>query len=187
MTERIEIHLKYEGPDVDNGTMALQDVIPVLQGFSGAYASLATIENPDVTHRIKLSAIRQGSADIVLEVFQWIADNPEPVAAGLTALAFPIVKKIFDVIKIKMHVGADLSKEHISAENSILVSNSNNVEIVVPLGSYELYKNGKLNRDLERLTRPLEEGRIDSAELEVQANNGETLSQRITVEDRPTF
>ena len=175
--------------------MALQDVIPVLQGFSGAYERLADTENSNITHHIKLSAVQQGSADIVLEVRHWLTDNSETIVAvaGLTtiggamAIAFPIVNKIFEVIGIKKHVGADASKERISAENSIVVSNSNNVEITVSPRAYELYKNGTLDEDLERLTRPLQEGRINSAEFEVQADNQETLSQRITSEDRPHF
>lgn len=68
MTERVEIHLKYEGPDVDRGTMALHDVIPVLQGFAGAYAILAAIEDPNSQHHMEISAVQQGSAEIVLEV-----------------------------------------------------------------------------------------------------------------------
>ena len=194
MIEQIEIHLKYEGPDVESGTMALQDVIPVLQGFSGAYERLADTENSNITHHIKLSAVQQGSADIVLDVQQWLTDNSETIVAvaGLTtiagAIAFPIVKIIFEVIGIKKHVGADASRERISADNnSIVVSNSNNVEITVSPRAYELNKNGTLDEDLELLTRPLREGRINSAEYEVQADNQETLSQRITSEDRPHF
>ena len=196
MTERIEIHLKYEGPDVENGTMSLQDVIPVLQGFSGAYSKLAEIENPDTTHRITLSAIRQGSADIILEVYQGLIDNAEPIGAiaglvtggvSLRGSAFEIMKMIFDVIRIIKHVGADAFGKRISVENGIVINNSNNVQLTVLPSSYKLYKDGKLNEDLEHLTRPLVEGRIDSADFVVRANNGESLSQRVTAEDRPYF
>jgi hypothetical protein len=31
--EQIEIHLRYEGPDVNDGTMSIQDIVPVLEGF----------------------------------------------------------------------------------------------------------------------------------------------------------
>lgn len=193
MIEQVEIHLKYEGPDVDNGTMAVKDVILVLQGLSGAYASIASVENSNLTHRIKLSAVRQGSADIVLEVHQWLADNAVQIGAtaGLVAIghgvAIPIVKKIFEVIRIKKHIGSRPSKEHISVENGIAINNSDNVQIIVPLAVYELFKNGKLDKDLERLTRPLQEGRINSAEFEVRADDGESFSEQITIEDRPFF
>ena len=192
MAEQVKVHLKYDGPDVDNGTMALQDIIPVLQGFSGAYAKLAATEDPDSTHRIKISAVQRGSADIVLEVWKWLDDNAAPIGAvaglaGLGGIAFAIFKKIFGVARIKTHVGDGPSEERILADNSIALSNSDNVEIVVSLAIYELYKNGELNRDLERLTRPLEKGKIDSAEFEVRSSDGETLSHRVTAEDRPHF
>ena len=80
--ERVEIHLKYEGPDVDNGTMALQDVLPVLQGFSGAYANLASSEDPESEHRIKISAVQPGSADIVLEAWKWLENNAVSIGAA---------------------------------------------------------------------------------------------------------
>ena len=194
MIEQIEIHLKYEGPDVENGTMALQDVIPVLQGFSGAYTSLADTENPDVTHRIKLSGVRQGSADIVLEViYQFLTEHSQQIgaAAGLVGIvsvtAFPVVKKIFDVIGIKKHVGNGDYTERLSIDNGIEVTNSQNVQIIVQRESYEAFKGGKLDRDLERLTRPLKEGHIDLVEFEAEADSGEAIVERVTVEDRPNF
>ena len=190
--DRVEIHLKYEGPDVDSGTMALQDVIPVLQGFAGAYATLAATENSHSAHRIKISAVKRGSADIVLEVWNAIAEHADPISsvAGILTMgvsAFAILKKIFGVAKIKTHVGDGPSTEKISVENGIVISNSQNVEIIVPRETYEIYKDGKLDRDLERLTRPLEPGRIDSAEFEISSREGESLRHRITAEDRPHF
>lgn len=53
--------------------------------------------------------------------------------------------------------------------------------------SYELYENGSLDKDLDQLTKPLQKRGIDAAEFEVQADNQETLSQRITSKDRPHF
>ncbi len=196
MMEQIAIHLKYEGPEVQNGTMDLEDVIPVLQGFSGAFSQTAGTENLTISHRIKLSGVQQGSADIILELHQWLPDNTENIAtiAGMSAfekafegIAFAIVKRIFDVIRIKKHVGADTPTVHITAENSIVINNSNDATIVVPPRSYKLFENGSLDEHLEQLTKPLQEGKIDAADFKVQANNKETLSQRITSDERPYF
>ena len=194
MTERIEIHLRYEGPDVDNGTMAVQDVIPALQGFSGAFAKVASSETQDVRHRITLSAIRQGSADIILEVFELLAENSDQIgvvglAAKESGIARHTIRRIFDVVKIKLHVGGEPYTERISVtgDNNVVIINSDGNELVTPRLSYESHKKGDLDRDLERLTRPLEPGRIDSAEFQVQEDNKETISQIITAEDRPYF
>ena len=83
--------------------MALQDIIPVLQGFSGAYATIAATEDPASTHCLEISGVQRGSADIVLEVWQALADNAAPIGAtlGLSSVAFAILKKIFGVAKNK--------------------------------------------------------------------------------------
>ena len=191
--EQIEIHLKYEGPDVENGTMDLQDVIPVLQGFSGAFSRLSGSRKRKVPYRIELSGIRNGSADIVLEIRQWLIDSSDTIVplAGLTTIgmyvAFPIVKRIIEVIRIKAHVGTDEPNVKILAEKSIVVSDSTNVNISVSPEAYDVYKNGTIDEDLEQITRPLQEGRIDSAEFEVQGENQESFRQRITSDDRPHF
>ena len=192
MVQQTAIHLKYDGPDVKNGTMALQDVIPVLQGISGAYKRLADTENPNITHSITLSDVRQGSADIVLEVVGWLTENAAPLGgaasiAALSAVGYAVVKKIIDVIRIKKHVGSDPSNERIVAQNSIAIINSSNIEIIVDLSTFEAYKNETIAKELELLTRPLQPGRIDSAEFKVEADNMEAITERITTEDRPLF
>ncbi len=192
MVEKTEIHLKYEGPDVANGTMALNDVIPVLQGISGAYNRLADTENPNVTHRITLADVRPGSADIVLEVIEWLTENAEPIgaAAGLLTsggVGYAVIKKIVDVIRIKKHVSGDPSRERIEAPNSIVVANVENLEITVGRSAYEAYDRELIDKDLELMTRPLQRGRINSAQLTVQSENEETISELITAEDRPLF
>jgi hypothetical protein len=39
--DAIDLTLRYEGPDVDSGSMAIEDVVTALQGFGGAYSKLA--------------------------------------------------------------------------------------------------------------------------------------------------
>ena len=71
--EQILIHLKYEGPDVDDGTMSIEDIAPVLQGFSSAYGKLAAATDPQAQHRIRITGVQKGSADIVLEAWRALA------------------------------------------------------------------------------------------------------------------
>src|SRR5687767_11136407 len=56
--EQLEIHLRYEGPDVNDGTMSVEDIVPVLQGFSSAYGKLASTADPQSTHRLRIAAVR---------------------------------------------------------------------------------------------------------------------------------
>ena len=187
--EQVEIHLRYEGPDVDDGTMSLQDIVPVLQGFSSAYGKLAATDDPTSTHRLKIAAVRPGSADIVLEVWTMLGDNAGQIAvvSTLTGAAYGIIKKIAGVVQIKRHVQRRPFKENIAASNSIVVTNADNVTIEVPLEIYDLFKGGSLDKDLDRLTSPLVEGRIDAAEIEARSIDGQVLRERITTEERPYF
>lgn len=101
--------------------------------------------------------------------------------------AFQAVRTIFEVIRLKMHVRNAPSQERVIENNKIGVMNVYNSEIVVNLPSYEDFKSGDLDRDLERLTRPLEQGRIDSAEFEAQAGDKRTIAQQVAAADRPVF
>jgi len=191
-SEQIEIHLKYEGPDVDDGKMSLQDVIPVLQGFSGAYAKLASTHIPNSTHNLRISTVRPGSADIVLEVWETIENNKEsisPTLSGIAALsnAFGIVATIAKVIQIKRGVKKMPFEERISANNSIVIVADGDVRIESSLLAYEVFKEGEIDKDLELITRPLVEGKIDAAEIEATSGVGNAISERITVEERPYF
>ena len=55
----------------------------------------------------------------------------------------------------------------------------------MPLEIYDLFKGGSLDKDLDRLTSPLVEGRIDAAEIEARSIDGQVLRERITTEERP--
>ena len=190
--EQIEIHLRYEGPDVEDGTMSIQDIVPVLQGFASAYGKLAAHDDPESTHRLKISAVSPGSADIILEIWTILGDNAMQITAagalaGLSGIAYKIVRKITGVVGLKKHAQGQPFKEHISADHGIVITNSNNVNLEFPLPVYELFKSGSLDKDMDRLTSPLVEGRIDAAEIEARSADGEVLRERITVEQRPYF
>jgi len=187
--EQVEIHLRYEGPDVEDGSMSIQDIVPVLQGFASAYGKLAAVDDPQSTHRVRITAVRPGSADIVLEVWKFLGDNVDAItAAGVVASgAYFIVRKIAGVIAVKRHVKKQPFAERIGAADRIVISNAENVTIEVPLEVYELFKAGTLDADLNKLTSPLVPGRIDAAELEARAADGTVLRERITAEERPYF
>ena len=94
--EQLEIVLTYEGSDVDDGSMSVQDIVPVLQGFSGAYGKLATASDPTSTHRIRIVAVRPGSARIILEAIRdALAQNVDAITAGsiIAGGAYWIVQK----------------------------------------------------------------------------------------------
>lgn len=187
--EQIEIHLRYGGPDVEDGSMSVEDIVPVLQGFSSAYGKLASIDSPESTHRIRIVGVKPGSADIILEVWKFLGDNVEALksTAIVAGGALFVVRKIMGVIKAKRHVKKKPFTERINANNSIVITNADNVSIEVPLEIFKLFKGGHIDSDLNRMMRPLEKDRIDSAEFSARAPDGTILKERVTAEERPYF
>src|SRR5437016_3219423 len=72
--QTLQITLKYEGPDVDDGTMSLEDIVPVLQGFASAYGKVASKRGYAGQHRLRITNVRRGSADILLEVWETLGN-----------------------------------------------------------------------------------------------------------------
>lgn len=191
--EQIDIHLRYEGPEVDDGSMSLQDAVPVLQGFASAYGKLAALEDPTSTHRLRITAVRPGSVVFALDVWTILDTNAKVIGAiggivGFTGTAVGIVSKIIGVIRAKKHVKKAPYREHIGqTNNTIVITNSENVRIEMPLNVYEVFKAGTLDSDLNKIASPLKEGHIDAAELEVRAIDAVVMRERIECSERPYF
>lgn len=188
--EQLEIHLRYEGQDVDDGSMSLQDAVPVLQGFASAYGKLAAVDDPQSTHRLRITGVRPGSVVFALDVWTFLDHHANVISAAgvIGGAAIGIVAKIIGVIRMKKHVRREPYREHIGqGNNTIIVTNSQNVTIEMPLQVYELFKAGTLDSDLSKVVSPLAEGRIDAAELEARVADGVVLRERIEAPERPYF
>lgn len=188
--ERVEVHLRFEGPEVDDGTMSLEDIVPVLQAFSSAYAELAKTDDPSSTYRVKIAAVRQGSADIVLEIWKTVTGHHDFVAGAGSILiggAQLILKRMIEVIRIKRHVKNRPYKVDIRGDNNIVVINSQDTSLEASKRTHDAFESGIIDKQLDRLTSPLKVGRIEAAELEALPINGEALSERIFAEERDYF
>jgi hypothetical protein len=187
--EQIEIRLSYHGPDVDDGSMSVEDIVPVLQGFSSAYSKLASTDDPESRHNIRITGVKPGSADIVLVAWKFLGDNVDAItSAGVVAGGgWFIVKKILAVIALKKHVKRKPFSERINAQNSVVVSNSENVTIEVPLEIYELFKSGSLDPDMNKMMKPLQTEHIERVELSASSATGETIRETVIADERPYF
>ena len=101
----LEIVLEYAGPDVDDGAMSLDDLVPVLQGLAGAYGKVSGSHGLNVQHRLRLTAIKPGSAKLVLDVWDIVGRNAGQlqVVGALVAAALSILGIIIAVIQLKKH------------------------------------------------------------------------------------
>ena len=57
----------------------------------------------------------------------------------------------------------------------------------VPLDTYEDFESGIIDRDIDKMASPLEEGRINSAEIKARSAEEEELREKIDVSEREYF
>lgn len=180
-----EITLKYQGMDVQDGTMPLGDVIVALQGFSGAYGKIAARIDPSNQHQIRVSDINKSSFAVV--VFAWVAEHHEAllkVSSSAAAIAAMIVKLIDFK---KRNKGKDPAIQ-INGDGNIVLAGIENTQVIMGKELYELYKSKSLDVELAKIARPLEEEKIDSAELSVRDTaTGQIETTRILLSEKQYF
>src|SRR5688572_22669690 len=127
--EIVPIRLKYEGPDVESGSMSVEDIVPVLQGFASAYGKIAAEQGAGVQHKIRITGVTKGSADILLEVWKALDDASGPLTSVqvVGGAAASIVISIIGVLKLKRHLKNKPFKESITGVDTVSVTNSENV------------------------------------------------------------
>lgn len=187
--ETLPLVLRYHGPDVDDGTMSIEDIVPVLQGFSAAYSKVAAEGGASVQHRIRIVGVEKSSANILLQVWQTLGE----VSGQLTSIqilassAAAIVGTIFGVIKIKRHLRGEPYREQITSTNTVTITNSVNVSIEMPVHVFTVYKEKLIDSDIGRMVRPLEKGKIDEAEFRALPAKADPIIETVTADERQFF
>jgi len=193
--EEVQLHLEYKGKDVDDGTMSLEDLVPVIQGFSSAYGKIAAEVDPQARHRLRIVGVKQGSFDLVLDVWRVLGENVNPITAtsilaggGIVVVSATVrvVNWIVGVIRAKRHVQRRPYKERVTGDR-ITITNADGLMLEVPLEVFELFKKATIDADIAKMVRPLQKGRIDSAEVRAELPNGDVIREEITAEERPIF
>ena len=188
MAESTPVELEYEGTEVEDGTVPVNDMVDALVGFSSAYGKIARRQqSPDTGHRIRVIGLRKGSAKILVDVVEWTAKNPLAAgvlvsAAGMVGTgAYRVIKDIAGVIKGKKALQGQ------TITNNSYTFNDNRVMIQgveLTLQQFEYLQSGELDPDLDKLTAPLEEGRGAD---EFMLKTGEEELVRVSSEERPFF
>jgi hypothetical protein len=187
MKETVPLEIKYAGPDVDDGSMSISDVVPALQGLASAYGKIAVEENLKVKHNIRVTGVRRGSFEILLEV----CASPEAIdnavlvgglsfGAGLSAKI--VIEKLVAVIKLTKHVNKNNFNTKVEGTDNISVTNSENVSITFPLNVYQIYTSGLIKSDIAKIAEPINPNKIDSATIKVDSQE-----EVITYADKTLF
>jgi hypothetical protein len=184
----VDVSLKYHGPDVDDGTMLVEDVVPALQGFSNAYSKIVATKNLPYEHKIRITGLTQGSFDISLQVWEAITSNTDQIqAVGVVAGgAVGVIKIIFGVIDMIKHTKNRPLHTKIGEGNVVIVVNSDGVEKEFPLEVFNIFSEKTIVPDLSKIVNPLETGKIDSLDVTALLDS-KTISTTIADEEKPYF
>lgn len=190
-TERITI--KYIGPDVDDGSMPVENLLQALQGFSNAYAKISKFKNISTQQQIRLVGLNKGSCDLlinIVDVAQQTYGVAEQIISGGvgTGIALQIIKAMLNLVKLTKHTQNKAYDIKINGNNNnVTIQNYNNVKLDVPIEIYDMYKNKLINSDLNRITEPLSVGKIDEAKFIINQDKVETIEESIKYEDKAYF
>ncbi len=167
MEDAIPISLRYDGPDVAAGEMDVAEVVSALQGFSGAYAKVASDIAPDAYHQLKVTAVREGSFDLLIAAGMYIsqAGGLETIKSALEA-AKAAFEVITGVISLKKHTEGQPYEFNINGKNNTVnVLNIGKVEISIPVKVFETFVSKRIDEDISKIVDPLRGGHVDIAEL----------------------
>jgi hypothetical protein len=156
--------LVYDGPEVKDGTMDVEDMVSALVGFGKAYDKVAELLKVQPQHRLRITGIKQSSADILIAILLPDAAQLTAIGAAATGIA-AVIGSIAAVIKVTKHAGKPADQKFQVTNNGVIVFNKADEPYQLSKRDYEIWKGRAIAPDLDQLTRPLEEGRIDMVEL----------------------
>jgi hypothetical protein len=172
MPDILPVELVYEGDDVNDGTVPVDYMIDALVGFSAAYEKVTRRTQPDMEHRIRVVGVRQNSAHILVNVVEWVRVNPAAAgvlvtAGGLIAAgAYRVVSDIAKIIAAKKHLaGAPVQQQLTFNGPTIVLMSANGAPLSLTKEQLEFLQTGTLDPELDKLTAPLQEGRVNEFEL----------------------
>ena len=203
MAEETQVTLRYLGPDVDDGSIGVDDLLSALNGFSSAFYKVAERTDLDQQQRIKVTGITQSSANIHLAIIAFakahealigttvsgavIAGARDSLTEGVKRFTSSVIEKIVGTAKAKKHTqGGDFSVGEVSGDhNRVLIINNLNVALPVERAVLDLLQDGTIDSELDKLTAPLREDAINSFELRQGTDRPPDL--RLDSSDRPYF
>jgi len=173
MPENTSVQLLYSGSEVDDGTVPVDYMVDALVGLSSAYAKIARHrQSNDVAHRLRVVGLQKGSAKILVDVVEWVTKNPVAAGVLLTGAttvgggAYLVLKDIAGAIRGKKHLaGTPIQNNYTFHGPSVVLQNQSGVPLELSKEQFQYLQSGVLDPDLDKLTAPLEEGRVEEFKL----------------------
>jgi hypothetical protein len=192
MTETTPIELVYDGEDVQGGILPVEYMIDALVGFSSAYAKVARRSfGEEIQHNIRVVGLKDGSARILIDVFEYVTKNPGSATVFLTGAtvvggaAYRVVTDIGKYIAAKKHTKGKRPKRFaFRAQGTVDVFNDSDEPIELTKEQFEFLESRLLDHDVEKMTAPLDNEKVDLFKL--RRGRDDVLAE-VNHSERPFF
>jgi hypothetical protein len=99
-----------------------------------------------------------------------------------------VIAKIFSIIEVKKHVKNRPFEINVKGDNNtVVVVNADGANLEIPYEIVDLLREKTVDADLNKIVSPLEQHRIESTEIVAESENQETLTEKVTSEEREYF
>lgn len=193
MAGPLRISLKYRGRNVDDGTMAIDEVIEALGGFSGAYGKVASSVDSSSQHQLRVSAVEVGSfelqifAVVTLPYLVQYADKIEAVHKIADAAKY-VFGLVTGVMKAKKHIqGRHYETKLEGNNNTLVVVNADKIEMAIPPAVMDLIASRLIDGDLKKIAEPLEPERIEAVDVTAEDDSGQSIGESINTNEKDYF
>lgn len=190
MADTIRITLRYRGKDVDNGTMSIEEVAEALSGLSGAYGKIAFQLDPESTHQLRLTGIDTHSFDLLVVASMLITDAGETLGKikSIVDAVKHIAGILVDIVRAKKHTQNKPYSINVKGNNNtVVVVNADGAELTVPPEVIELMKSKLIDSDLRKISEPLEQDKIDAADLVIEEGTPDATGTTINAPEKDYF
>lgn len=173
MQQKIPITIHLEGEGVKDGSILLEDLVPALQGFSSAYGKLASSYSQNLNHKIRIESFIPGS--FLVHLYTTVMEHQEALQVGANlmtitgtggAVVYKVIDLIVNTIKAKKHIKNEpYTQQNNYNDSNVVIINSDNVELTVPLEVYQVIKDKTIDNDLNKLASIIDDENIDKLSI----------------------
>lgn len=185
-----QIVLTYRGPNVDDHTISLDDLLVSVQGFYSSIKLIRDYHGFEQDLEIRLENLEDGSVKLKLKAI-WNDASPNARLAALTTVAVPLItiigSQLTEVISLKKHLqGLPANNVEYHGQN-VTVYNINNSSMDVSPEVLDLATDEKISKSLNRYVRPLQENRIEETKFEFIDEDESVKESSISAEEKNSF
>lgn len=166
------INLIYHGPAVDAGIMPIGLAADVLDGFAAGYRKTAAyIGSPDTIPDLHVATPSRGSIEWwVVAGLTMVSQAPGTLLTIENAWEFTkhVAHVVSGIIEVKKLLKGEAKYDvNVSGDNNVVLV-GNKIEVPTTKEIFEVFQARLIDRDLQKIVRPLEGGQINEAELAIE-------------------